>query len=181
MKKLKNNRGFTPTPKLGVTCRRQGGFTLMEVIIAIGIITTALVVSVALITFSLSGIRGGKSKIIAAGLAQEGIEIVRNIRDSNWISGKRSPSNWRDDLGAGYWRVQYNQASLLSFSNTPLKIDSNGFYQYNSGSTTKFYRRIGIEYIGNNQIKVVSEVTWQEQGRNQNLQLEDRLYNWLEE
>lgn len=156
-------------------------FTLMEVIISISIISTALVVSVALITFSLSGIRGGRSKIIAAGLAQEGIEIVRNIRDSNWISDKRSPSNWKDGLGAGYWRVQYNQAGLLSFSNTPLRIDTNGFYRYDSGSSTKFYRRISIEHIGSNQIKVVSEVTWQEQGRSQNLQLEDRLYNWLEE
>lgn len=157
------------------------GFTLMEVIIAIGVVTTALAVSIALISFSISGIRIGKSKIIAAGLTQEGIEIVRNIRDSNWLSYKRSPGNWRDDLGVGDYRVQYDKLTLLSFSNTPLKIDTSGVYQYDNGSNTPFYRKITIEHIGNNQIKVLAEITWKEKGRSYSIKAEDRLYNWLEE
>lgn len=163
--------------------KKYNSFTLIEIIIAIGIITTALVVSIALISFSVSGIRIGKSKIIAAGLSQEGIEIVRNIRDSNWVGPtyKRKASNWRDGLGQDNWRVQYNRAGLLAFANTPLRIDSNGFYQYDSGSSTPFYRKITISYIGNNQIRIVSEITWQERGKNYSIKAEDLLYNWLEE
>lgn len=156
-------------------------FTLMEVIIAIAVITVALVVSIALISLSISGVRAGKPKIVATGVAQEGIEIVRNIRDSNWLSFKRKPSNWRDGLAAGDYRVQYNRASLLSFTNRPLQIDSNGFYQYDTGSNTPFYRKITISHIGNNQIKIISEVTWQEKGKSYNIKAEDLLYNWLEE
>lgn len=160
---------------------KNKGFTLMEVIIAVAIVTTALAVLIALVSFSVSGVGPGKSKLIAVNLSQEGIEIVRNIRDSNWLSYKRSPENWRDGLDADDYRVQYDELALLSFSDIPLKIDSEGFYQYDSGSNTPFYRKISLEHIGNNQIKVVSEVTWQEKGRTQSVQAEERLYNWLEE
>lgn len=161
--------------------KNNKAFTLIEVIIAIAVITAALMSSMALITFSVSSIRVSKSKIIATNLAQEGLEIVRNIRDSNWLSYKRSPENWRDGLGVGDYRVQYNQLGLLSFSSTPLRRNSSSFYQYDSGNNTPFYRKIVIEHIGNNQIKTVAEITWQERGRNQSIQVEDRLYNWLEE
>ena len=160
---------------------KNKGFTLIEVIIAVAVIVTVLVAVIALISFSVSGIRPGKSKIIAAGLAQEGIEIVRNIRDSNWLADKRTSDNWDDGLDSGQWRVQYNQLGLLSFSNMPLEIDSNGFYQYDFGSNTPFYRKIIIAHIGNNQIKAISEVTWSEKGKSQIIQVEDILYNWLEE
>lgn len=153
----------------------------MEVIIAVAIITTALAVLIALVSFSVAGVGPGKSKLIAVNLSQEGIEIIRNIRDSNWLSYKRSSGNWRDGLDAGDYRVQYDKLVLLSFSDTPLKIDSSGFYQYNNGNNTSFYRKISLGHIGNNQIKVTSEVTWQEKGRAQSVQAEERLYNWLEE
>lgn len=160
---------------------KNKGFTLIEVIIAVAVIVTALVSLIALITFSVSGIRLGGPKIIAINLAQEGIEIVRNIRDSNWLADKRTSDTWDDGLDSGQWRVQYNQLGLLSFSNMSLKIDSNGFYQYDLGSNTPFYRKIIIAHIGNNQIKAISEVTWSEKGRSQIIQVEDILYNWLEE
>jgi len=39
-KKLKSNRGFTPTPKLGVRLRSNRGFSLTELMIAISIVGT---------------------------------------------------------------------------------------------------------------------------------------------
>jgi len=171
MRKTKNKKQKT----------KNKGFSLMEVIIAIAIITTALISIMVLITFSISSIRVAKSKIIATNLAQEGLEIVRNIRDSNWLSYKRASENWRDGLQPGDYRVQYNQLGLLSFSALPLRKNSNGFYQYDSGNNTPFYRKITIEHVADNQIKVKVEVNWQERGKNQIIQAEDRLYNWLEE
>lgn len=159
----------------------KNGFSLMEVIIAVAVIITSLVVLISLISFSVSKIRMGRSEITGISLSQEGIEIIRNIRDSNWLSYKRSPDNWRDDLGQGDWLVQYNEPGLLSFANKPLKIDSSGFYQYDDGNDTSFYRKISIEHINNNQIKVVSEVSWQEKGKSYSFRAEQVLYNWLEE
>lgn len=171
---------------------KNKGFSLMEVIIAVAVIITALIAAMTLISFSVSAITSSKSKITATNLAQEGLEIVRNIRDSNWVGPDYKmrydggSEDWRNGLGLGdpdpkQYLVQYNQPGLLDWSSTPLQIDSSGFYQYDSGTNTPFYRKIIIEYIGNNQIKVTAEITWQEKGRSQIIQVEDRLYNWLQE
>lgn len=159
------------------------GFSLMEVIIAVAVITTALISSISLLVFSISGIRIGSSKTIAAGLIQEGLEIVRNTRDNNWLAYKRKPSDWRDGLEADIYEVQYNELSLRRYyePGNYLKIDGNGYYNYSSGIATPFKRKIIIEHIGNNQIKVISEVDWQEKGKNYNIKAENLLYNWLEE
>lgn len=160
---------------------KNKGFTLMEVVIAIAVIVTALVASVALVSYSVSSTKLSRSRITAQGLAQEGLEIVRNFRDNNWLVFKRKASDWRDGLQAGDWRAQYNVNNLLSFASLPLKIDTNGFYQYDNGTDTPFYRKITLESIGNNQIKAISEITWQEYGKSNSLKVETRLYNWLEE
>ncbi|PJE57499.1 MAG: hypothetical protein COU82_01725 [Candidatus Portnoybacteria bacterium CG10_big_fil_rev_8_21_14_0_10_38_18] len=163
------------------------GFTLIEVIVAIAVIVTALIGSVALISFSVSSTRTSRSRIIAEGLTQEGLEIVRNIRDNNWLNFKRKASDWRDGLPEGNWRVEYDKLQLLSDASSTLMLDPSGFYFYQDQGTrtgsvaTPFQRRVGIEYIGNNQIKATSEVTWQENGRQNSVKAELILYNWLEE
>ena len=164
----------------------------MEVIIAIAIIIIALVASVVLLSSSISGITTNKSRLIAVSLAQEGLEIVRNIRDNNWFDGNTGPddgsgTDWRSGdpygLGEGNWRIQYYPGPegrlLLPAADMALKIDSNGFYQYDIGTETPFYRNITIEYTGDiNQIRVICEVSWRERGRSQSIQAETRLYNW---
>jgi len=160
--------------------KNKKGFTLLEIIIAMGIIISVLTSSLVLVTLSINSTKTTRSKIIAINLSQEGLEIVRNIRDNNWLNYRRTALNWRDGLAPGDYRVQYNSSALLTFSVTPLRID-NGFYQYDNGNSTLFYRKITIEHIGNNQIRVISEVTWSERGRSNVISAETRLYNWLEE
>lgn len=154
---------------------------MLEVIIAVTIIAVGLIAIVALVNLSVSGIRVNKSRIIASNLAQEGLEIVRNIRDNNWLSYKRGLTNWKDGLAAGDYRVQYDSEALLAFSSIPLQIDSNGFYQYGGGTNTLFYRKITIQNIDDNQFRAVCEITWQENGRDNTLSAETRFYNWLKE
>ena len=156
----------------------------MEVIISVAIIVSALVVSIVLVSYSVSGTTASKTKIIATNLTQEGLEIVRNIRDNNWLVGKTGPddgqTDWRDGLGEGQWRVQYDQQNLLSYSSAMLRKNSNGFYQYSSGSNTGFRRIITIEYdpVDDNKMKVICEVTWQEKGISRSVLVETQLYNW---
>ena len=165
---------------------QKKGFTLVEVMISIAIITTALIAMISLITYTTTSINVNKSRIIAGGLAQEGLEIVKNIRDDNWLHNcpacdRRGVTTWQVGLSAGDWRVQYNLESLLAFSSTPLKLDSNGFYQYDSGSDTLFYRKVSILYINNDQMKVTSAVTWTEGGSSHSISAETRYYNWLKQ
>lgn len=151
------------------------GFSLAEVIVAIFIITVGIIGVVSLMNSTISGVRVAKSQIIAANLAQEGLEIIRNIRDTNW----QEDESWVNGLSDGDWRVQFNSTSLWAFSEIPLKIsDNNRRYQYYNGSDTMFYRKVTISTISAYEIKVNSEVTWNERGRSFNVSAENRFYNW---
>ncbi len=147
-------------------------FTLIEILIAITVITVGVVGSYAAITRVASLTFSNSFRFVASRLAQEGIELVSNIRDTNWI--KRT--DWDNDLADNDYRVQYDKDSLLTHFDTPLKINSNGFYNYDSGSLTRFTRKVTITHISSDEIKVKVEITWS--GRGSPLEVEEHLYNW---
>jgi len=83
------------------------GFTILEVIIAIFLITVGLISVYSTATYITSSSRLSKGKLIASQLAQEGVEVVRNIRDQNWMEQR----GWLDSLGNGtYVPVFYTDA-----------------------------------------------------------------------
>lgn len=61
------------------------GFTLIEGIIAVGIIGSALIVGLTLAHSNLQAAQSNADRVLASHLAREGIEVIRNMRDSNWI------------------------------------------------------------------------------------------------
>lgn len=65
--------------------KSDAGFTLLEGIIALGVITTGLMVGLTLALSNLMASQDNERRAIGANLAREGIEVVRNIRDSNWL------------------------------------------------------------------------------------------------
>lgn len=70
-------------------CRRRGfrrnsGFTLVEVIVAITIITVGVLSTVSVANVSSQASATNEQRVAALNLAREGIELVRNTRDSNW-------------------------------------------------------------------------------------------------
>jgi hypothetical protein len=175
------------------------GLTLLEVIIAIFIITVGIIGIFSLITYTISSASFAKDNLIAAYLAQEGIEIVRNIRDTNWLEA----GDWFEGFEncATGCEVDYycttvedpNSANpalhncLASYDGGHfLKIDANNFYNYAVGTETKFKRKITITdaviggpVSGNSiNINVKVEVFWQEKGNNYSFEAQENLYNW---
>lgn len=133
------------------------------------------------------------SKLIAANLAQEGIEIVKNIRDLNYLAddnGDGEPDySWNvcytSLSGEITFLVQYDDTSPRLFSEEPLKYDlTTGLYGYDAGAVTPFaYKRKIImtknpSGLDDNEIKVQAVVSWVEHGRAESLTVEDRLWNW---
>lgn len=147
-------------------------FTLIEILIAITVITLGVVGFYAAITRVTSITLSNSSRFIASRLAQEGIELVSNVRDTNWIER----TDWDNGLADNDYRVQYDKDSLLTHSDAPLKINSNGFYNYDSGSSTKFTRKVTISHINPDELKVKVQITWP--GRGSPLEVEEHLYNW---
>lgn len=160
---------------------------MLEVIIAVSVLTVAVGGSYSLIYQTLRAASLANSRLIAAHLAQEGIETVRNLRDNNWLNQRISPGlSWKAGLGAGEYEVDYNDAVLSSFvgEGRHLYIDgSNGFYAYldspGPGDTqTKFKRKITITEVGNDEINVAARVFWEERGGNYEIEVIENLYNW---
>ena len=150
------------------------GFTLLEMIIAVTVILIGLIPIMSLMYDSSFGVRLSLSRLQAAYLAQEGLEIVRNIRDSNWLA----QSSWNNNLEVGAWETSYDQA-LSPYQGRNLKLNNDGFYNYNSGTDTKFKRKITISKSGNDILEVAVEVSWQEKGENYSLTVYENLYNWI--
>lgn len=154
------------------------GFTLVEVIVAIGIISLVSVGVMFGISLNLTSAARIKSNLIASNLAQEGLEIVRSIRDRDWHLG----NSFGSSLANGTYIVDWNSQSLLSFSDTFLKKDANGLYNYSSGQDTIFKRKIIIENSSQNPATVEKvakvEISWQEKSGPKIIQAELRLFNW---
>ena len=150
-----------------------GGFTLIEIMVAMFVFLVALIGVSLLLSkiFLFSGF--ASSKLTAAYLCQEGIEVVRGIRDSNWIAG----NSWDYGLGAGTWEADYNDTALSVWQNRFLRLGS-GFYNYASGATTKFKRRIEISRPNDDEIQLEVILTWLERGRNYEVSVYEGLYNW---
>lgn len=63
-----------------------GGFTLIETMVAISLLMLALIAPMSLAAESLSAAFYARNQITSFYLAQEGIEIVRSVRDGNIIA-----------------------------------------------------------------------------------------------
>jgi len=145
------------------------GFTLIEALVALVILTIALGPALILASNFSATASVVKNNLIGANLAQEGVEVVRALRDTNWFNG----------LSEGIYRIEWDSDSLISLgSNPPLKIN-NGLYNYTNGTDTIFKRTITLTKINAAELKIVSNVIWTEKGnRARDVNVESHLFNW---
>lgn len=140
--------------------KKRIGQSLIEVIVAIGIILSVLISIAVLVVINIFGQKSSENMIIASNLAREGIEAVRNIRDTSRRQNITPAFN-----GAGhFWRSSLNTTnntwSLLVASGctNPLPADTainlvpiGGGYVYNDsasgGVATIFKRLITIDDV----------------------------------
>lgn len=161
------------------------GFTLLEVIIAVFLIIVGISGAFLLITKTLGQMAASSSQLVAAYLTQEGIEIVRNIRDTNWLEQIDHTNDWNEGLTgcsagctADYTYTASEDPNLLAIpADNFLNIDGNGFYSYSAGTADKFKRKITID-TSTDILEVKVEVTWEEKGKSYQYFAQENLYNW---
>lgn len=157
------------------------GFTLIEVLAAMFIMLMGTVGVFGLIARTVAFNSSVNSQLVASYLAQEGLEIVRNMRDANFLAiHKGAGGQWNNGLtscvaGCG---ADYNDVVLGSFQETPLKL-SNGLYTYDAGTDTMFTRKITIDSATTDLLKVSVDVSWQDKGNTRRVLGATELYNWL--
>ena len=154
------------------------GFSLLEIMVSIfvllvGILGVSNVVLSTILTHTLN-----KDRLVASYLAQEGVELVRNMRDTNWVISRNFGAGFPS---SGWWEIDVKNQKLqrLSGSGRYLKIDpTSGMFQYDFGKETPFKRKIRFIRQGNQYIEVEVVVEWQRLRRNYSVQVSTYLYNW---
>ncbi len=165
--------------------KTNAGFTLVEAIVAMGVISVGFVGSLVLLSKSASQAGVLKDRVIAAHLAEEGVELVRNIRDTNWLN----PSNpgWRSGLGdTNNGLVNYDEPFMTENANQDSWcLNWNGTLYRHGACNTTFKRHIELatksEAISGTNVdylEVKSIVEWRERGINKNITVIDHLYDW---
>jgi len=169
---------------------KRKGFTLIETLFALVILTTGFFSVFALLRKSISVTTTSINQLIAANLAQEGVEIIRNIRDSHYVSG----DDWADvlislgtDGNCDDCEADIENIILEDKTDPYLKINSD-MYQYALGNESIFKRRISVSNDGSGLcgelvipgdcIMIEVDVFWNERGNEFTFSAEDYIYNF---
>ena len=151
------------------------GFTLIETIVAISLLTVGVVGSFSLMQKVTAFASISSSQFVASYLAQEGIETIRNIRDTNYLEGQV----WDSGIGAGVdFRLDY-RSQVFPDATCGTYLQHNGnFYICSADSASKFRRKITIEKPSSDKMVVSVEVSWSERGISHQVFAETELYDW---
>ena len=169
---------------------KQKGFTIIESLVAITILTLAIIGSLSAIQTGISSYIFSKDQITAFYLAQEGLEQLRNIRDGNhlngvgWLTGIADSSNAPCYFGEACTASPI-ESTVLTRCSAPgscpvLREDTaTGFFGYNSAwPATIFRREIKIESVGADEISVTVTVAWSKGLINREFKARENILNW---
>ncbi len=161
---MKNHRALIEKNKLS----SQKGFSLIEVLFSLWVVSMGVVAISALMSGNIKTTTNAKNQVIASSLAQEGIELVKNLKDNNpatftSVSGEKTDgAEYRIDLSTDY-------PGLISNINSDKRLylinDLTRIYSHAGTIPTKFYRKIEItnDSLAKNVI-VTSFVVWNNSG-----------------
>lgn len=151
------------------------GFTLIETVVAIFLLTVGVAGSFALmqrVSFSASF---SASQLVASYLAQEGIEIIRNIRDTNYLQD----ISWDSGInGVADFRLDYRSDEFPDATCGAYLRHDGDFYVCSGDSSSKFQRQIIIEKPAPDKMVISVQVSWSERGIAQQVSSATELYNW---
>ena len=195
---------FRFTGQKSTNYMKHNAFTLLETMIAISIIMIATAGSLNLINQAINSLGAPEDEIVAANLSAEGIEVIRNIRDSNWLEdvawdsgltfGAGCSATAASSLGVSSCiptstcpdslNVNYNSVSASNLPDDRLYFASaTGLYSHNTAlALTRFSRRVELTYCKDWESRVYmrlrSTVDRTDKFGLKQFTLLDHLYDW---
>ncbi len=149
--------------------QKNKGFTLVETLVAISIFSISIVAIMSVLGGGISDINYTKQKMSAGYLAQEGIEHLRNLRDTYYLS---NISNTQE----GWDQFKTNEIELIADN------DNQYFYPITDPSFSEFTRtmRADTDVMYPDQIKISSTVSWTQKSGSFSTTFTEYLFNWVE-
>ena len=191
------------------TIQDNRAFTLVETLIALSIFTLSVLALMFVSSQGISDTASAKNKIIATYLAQEGIEYMRNMRDTYILYSASSSAGFSafntkltaptalcdqpDHPNGCYFDNQNLNYSdeTMPITDTPMTAcasscpillydSATGKYNYATGDTSDFIRRIQSIQLNANETKVFVTVYWIQGSGTAHITFSESLFNWLE-
>ncbi len=174
---------------MNIKIKNNFGFTLLETLVALSVLTFAALGPLSLATYTIRAASVSQNQFTAFFLAQEAMEYIRNRRDSNILSG----ANWLDGMapaGAGNGLCRGVNGCIADVPNnniqtcnppgcSNIKYNSvSGLYNYSSGSSTIFMRKFKLTYISNYEEKIEVTISWQDKFGLKSFTIEENIFNW---
>jgi prepilin-type N-terminal cleavage/methylation domain-containing protein len=149
---------------LNIKNKNKNGFSLVEVLVALTILTVGLVSVSNLMVLNIQGSISDRDQNIASMLGQEAVELVQNIKDTNKVKGEVDQFKYLND--ANNCRISYSfsygqnlECAGVAASYYKLNFINGAGYTHAAGSATKFYRKLVISTSGGNKYASVY-VSW---------------------
>ncbi len=181
-------------------CNLKRGFTIIETLVALSIFTVSILGLLTVTAQGVSDTNFSKNKFIASYLAQEGIEMVRNMRDTSILSGNTwtnsfhqgSPYNLNECYPTGVSAgCDINSKTLIAFQ-CPISpgICSNlgydlvsGFYSSGpfdqSSKDSGFNRLITLKDVNDHEVQVTTTVYWTQGASTKSVTLTENIFDWI--
>ena len=115
---------------------RQTGQTIIETMVALFIMVMGITAALGLASYSLNASSGIRNQIIGMGLAREGIEAVKNMRDTNWLQGQLDTNCYNFDDGSSTANCYTDWLAPTSGYTIPT---GNFFLSFNSAGAANGY------------------------------------------
>lgn len=131
------------------------GYTLIEALVAISIFSVSILGLLIALSQGISDTGYAKKKVAAAYLAAEGIECVRNTRDT-YVLYPDATHSW-------------NQFKVLDPGDIACPAVLSGFT-----------RQIQMEEVGPSRVKVTSTVAWTQGSGTYDVSFSESLFDWIE-
>jgi Tfp pilus assembly protein PilV len=158
--------------------------------VAISIFTVSVLALLSILSQGISSTNSTKKKVIAAYLAEEGVELIRNKRDTLVISSSTAQVGWNSFSTTTSSTCNGTTGCYVDDSNTlvacgstcpTLKYDStNGKYNYTTGVDSGYTRKITTTLISADERKITSLVSWPQGLGSSSVTFSENLFNWIE-
>lgn len=172
--------------------KNDKGFTLIETLVAITILTFAIMGPMTAINVTLNASRAAQEQLTASYLAQEGLEFMHAINSDNFLNGSASPLNISQCMDGNECTIdasdQFNPPQQCYGSCEPLYVSYNHVYnQQGDGTPTRYTRLVRLTPLTNYPdfnlendypVEVSVTVSWQGKQGLRSITLKEALYHW---
>ncbi len=159
----------------------KSAFSLIEIMAVLLIVSLGIIGVANLATQSIQAQTINRGSIVAYQLAQEGLEIVRQVRDTNWLQG----NDWKTGLGSGTYCLDYKSPVLrpvASLNDCKLYFDNNKWYYAPQiegvGMIFTGFRRVVVINAATSSATVTALVSWDDRNKVFHYEVETELYDW---